>query len=634
MIPTKEHKKKEKISNREATREMIYQGPSSIVGNENNSHAKNHMNQRRSPHINIPSSCSPRKNNGKVVLKKASNKPTSCSTAAAHSRVKHKIERSSDPCTNSSPGDTKYEKSTAYKLSRRDERHISTTTTTTANNNNNDNMRQTKNKLRERRHQRKVAMRNDNVRSPNHHKIATAKNRKSMNYKIGRESIIDKEAKVKLIQERAKKRDKRIIQTRKRKDKIEKDRREYCQSNSGVMRRQRMKKQADEKRKKIRMIYKWTMIVVLGSRLQAATQMIQQFRQYKRQVELEDKASRTIARQMRILKFRLYRKRVRGAIRVLANVFLIKVRLWRNSRRRLASDRVKAFLLALEKCEGETGGCLALIVKGKKWRAYRMKIIILQRLWRQRLKIISAQVLLIDRQWQQEQNQRTELEVERIYKEAETKVAAENEHIENINRTRKLIKLRPLPRKKCDNCNQIRAKILQGVDLLSIGNIVPIEIRYGIIRDMLKHMRIMHLNQLKTYNKALKIFKEEVRDRQRRRALLVRFSGNNEVSTWIWGKNKSRSDVTGFESNELPPIKPFPHIILGATTLSILLALGQKYVNALRKLWNPKTMDIVFLPYNGKDATEAHFKENPDIVATAKRNESLLSSSKVLFDHL
>ncbi len=254
-----------------------------------------------------------------------------------------------------------------------------------------------------------------------------------------------------------------------------------------------------------------------------------------------------------------------------------------------------------------------------------MKIIILQRLWRQQLRIISAQVLLIDRQWQQEQDRRTEIEVEKIYAEEEAKVIAENERIENINRTRKLIKLKPLPRKRRDNRDEIRVRLKEGKDLLSLHNIVPTEIRHELIRDMLKHLRCLHLNQLKSFDKAVQKYEDEMKDRQRRRAILVGFSGNGAVNSWVWGKSRSRPDMIELDHNNiLPPSKPLFHIVLGEVALHTLMEIGKKYVEDLRRAWNPASMKIIALPYIAQEAANAHFKENTHLVATAVRNQSFL----------
>ncbi len=433
----------------------------------------------------------------------------------------------------------------------------------------------------------------------------------------------------------SKKRHERMEETKKRRDQIDKERIKHLQHNSGELRRLRIKKRAQQEKNKQINLLKSTMIVILGSRVKSALQLIDQFRQYQRQLELEDKAARVITRQMKIFKFRMYRKRVRGAIRVLATVFLVKVRLWKDSRRRVASDRITAFLCALERDNSDSGGCLPLIVKGKRWRAYRLKIIILQRLWRERLKIISSQVLFVDQQWQQEQKRKLENTIEQIYLDRETKVKAENEHIENMNRTRKLLKMLPLPKNIIHSRDEIRNEMLQGEDFLSTGYIVPTEIRHGIIKDMLKHLRHIHLHQLELYQKAYQVYEKHYQDRQRRRALLLGFSGDQIASAWLWGtrspssssSSSSRIKVNNVITNNdifSPPIQPRFHIVLGSNALSALLKLGQRYVDELRKIWNPRSMDIISLPYDGKEAAVVHSKEHKSIVLTDKRNRSFL----------
>ena len=439
--------------------------------------------------------------------------------------------------------------------------------------------------------------------------------------------IETKTSKSKNIQEKAK-RDKRMKDTRRRRDQIEKNRVKQLKHNSGVQRQRRLKTRKQERQRKQIMVSKWTMIIILGVRMQAAIQMVKQFRQYQAQLEIEDNASRVIARQMRVLKFKLHRKRVRGAIRVLATAFLVQVKLWRESRRRSASDKVLCFLLALERDNNDTGGCLALIVKGKKWRAYRLKIIVLQRLWRRRLQIISSQVLLIDRQWQTEQKRRIGDEVNIRYEREEEKATVDNESIDNINRTRKLLKMKPLSKKKCSTREEIRNKIVKGRDFLSAGGIVPSEIRHEIISDLLKHMKYIYLDQLALYDDAYQIYEQDGKERQRRRALLVGFSGNSTVNTWVWGEASSRSrrKIEEWESKNptYPPMKPMFHVILGNITLSLLLDIGQKYVEELRKSWNPRTMNVIPVTFNGKEIAEAHYKENAYIVATTYRNKRFL----------
>ncbi len=157
----------------------------------------------------------------------------------------------------------------------------------------------------------------------------------------------------------------RLDETRKRREKLEKERLEHLEGNSGLMRQKRLKQRSLEEKLKLKSVNYWLISVVLGARVQSAIDMVVNFRDYKRQLELEDTSARMITRQMRVYRFRRYRKRVQVAMLVITRAFLVKIRLWRKSRRRVAHDRIRAFLLALEEEARTSGGCLALIVKGK-----------------------------------------------------------------------------------------------------------------------------------------------------------------------------------------------------------------------------------------------------------------------------
>ena len=316
---------------------------------------------------------------------------------------------------------------------------------------------------------------------------ALIENRRSDESKIRRRiPVVDER---KSTGEHLKKRRTRLTETRKRRQKIEKERIEHLRANSGRARQNRLKKRSAEEKTKYQKEKHWIVSVAMGVRLQLIIDTVVKFRAYQQQLVLEDVSAMIITRQMRIYKFRRYRKRVKSAIYVLGSVFVIKVKIWKKTRRRLASDRVRAFLICLENENQRTCGCLALIMKGKKWRAYRQKIITLQRLWRERMRIITAQVLLVDMQWQREQAMRTEALVEHKFISSVEKTEIENDKIDNINRTRKLVKMKPLPRRRCDTREMIRSRLLKGEDLLSVGHIVPAEMRVGIIRDMLRHLR-------------------------------------------------------------------------------------------------------------------------------------------------
>jgi len=417
-------------------------------------------------------------------------------------------------------------------------------------------------------------------------------------------SLEDKEQ---IRHEETKKRNTRSFQTQKRRQKIEKERIEHLQLNSGWARQKRLKKRSVEEKMQDRRVKDLLVAVCLGSRVQLAINTVTQYRAYVRKIQLEDIAARIITRQMRILKFRRYRKRVNGAIFMIGTIFVMKVRLWKNIRRRVASDKVRAFLLSLEDENRRSGGCLALIVKGKKWRAYRMKIIILQRLWRDRMRIISAQVLVIDMQWQREQYKRTEEYIESLFKEGELSAIAENEEIDNTNRTRKIIKLKPVPRRTCDDRHVIKKRLVRGDDLLSIGHIVPTEIRLSIAIDMLRYLRRHYLNRIEQYVEDSEQYHRDCKEVQKRRAVLISFSGNQIANAWANIQHTERE--LGTLGAGCEPVKPFFHIVLRPKTIQTLISVGEKMVVQVRNAWKPNAMTILPLEYNGRRAAEVHIQE-------------------------
>ena len=79
-----------------------------------------------------------------------------------------------------------------------------------------------------------------------------------------------------------------------------------------------------------------------------------------------------------------------------------------------------------------------------------------------------------------------------IYEEKEGEMVRKND-----NRSRKLIKLRPLPKMRSIQKQKIRSSLMEGKDLLPIGNIVSDEMKYNIIKNRLRHEKIAHTKSLK-----------------------------------------------------------------------------------------------------------------------------------------
>ena len=466
----------------------------------------------------------------------------------------------------------------------------------------------------------------------NNRNIAKGPNKKTLDSNCV--SLMSKKKKLQMVQIAAQKRETRMRQNLQRREEIESERIRYIQENTGGARRARLKQATKQKKLKLRLIEGILVCITLGSGIQSAFQTVQKFREYKYKKDKEDAAARLITKQMRLYCFRKQRRRIRNAIHVLGTCFVVKVRLWRRSRRRVASKILVSFLNKLKEENENTGGSLALIVKGKKWRAYRIKIILLQRLWRQKLQIIEAQVELIDIQWNLEQSKRTSLEVDRIHKERGENAKRRNEEIESINRTRRLIKLKNLPKVICESREEIMNELLKGHDLLSRGNITPLEIRHKIIKETLKHIKRLHFIHIGRYNERLQEYREKIAELKRRQAFLDGFSGSGTSSDWIWGARKRKAETCSnhnksfvYDSDDfLPreliggriniPAKPKLRIILNKLTLSMMIDIGSTYVHQTRQAWAPENMQYKPSSYNeiGLKIAQTHVQEVNNII--------------------
>jgi hypothetical protein len=427
--------------------------------------------------------------------------------------------------------------------------------------------------------------------------------------KSRRRSTIIESHKVKQLRNRVEsnRRATRVVNTKKRRKMVEKDRVQHLHSNGGQARHQRLKKKSAQKKGKCEQVKNWAFCVQLAIRVHLAIDTVRRFRAYQQQLIVEDLAVRVITRQLRAFKFKKYRKHVKGALFVLSTVFVIKIRLWKQSRRRCASDKIRAFLVSLDNENRRTGGCLALIVKGKEWRVYRNKIMVLQRLWRSRLQDISAQAMLIDLQWRREQARRTETYIDELYNSSIEEAMTENENIESINRTRKLIQLRPLPRKKHGNRAEIKRNVMKGDDLLSMNHICPIEIRIAIIKSTLRHLRLNRLMQIKQHERNLDDYDKQMQNIQQRRAILVGFSGSKIANSWIKVEDSDRH-LMALEGRA-QPIKPKFSVILRQGAVDKLVDTGESYVKAIRQAWKPNIMVTPDIKFDGKHVAEAHLKE-------------------------
>lgn len=411
-----------------------------------------------------------------------------------------------------------------------------------------------------------------------------------------------------LQREKAKaKRKSRMDETKKRRENLQKERTQHLISVSGENRQKRLKKRTLKVKRKKEMIRRLTYSLQVAARLELALNAIQEFREYKAKVLLENTAAKIITRAIRTYNFKRYRRRIKGAITTISMVLVMKIKLWKRSRRTAAARKVCSFLLALNHENNRSGGCLELIVKAKKWRLHRQKIILLQRIIRQKIRIINAQVALVDRQWIQEQKDRTQKYIDKEYEESLQCTKTENMKIEAMNRTRRLVKLTSLPKISTPTREDIEKKVMEGSDILSINHIVPSEIRRGFIKSFLRHLRQNHQRMLELYKDQVEKYEFELREIQAQRAVLVSFSGSKIANKWVQNELSERKlKALGVSSK---PIRPVLSVLLGPIALNKLISTGEKYVDKMRASWSNVLHAHVDLHFDGKEVFLVHLKE-------------------------
>lgn len=413
---------------------------------------------------------------------------------------------------------------------------------------------------------------------------------------------------VSLQREKAKaKRKNRMEETKKRREFLQNERTQHLKSVSGENRQKRLKKRSLKVKRNKEMIRRLTYSIQLAARLELALNATHEFREYKAKVQLENNAARIITRAIRTYNFERYRRRIKGAITTISMILVMKIKLWRRSRRTAAARKVVSFLLALNNENTRSGGCLELIVKAKKWRLYRQKIILLQRIFRQRFRTINAQVALIDRQWIQEQHDRTQKYIDKEYEQSLQCTKTENMKIEAMNRTRRLVKLTSLPKISTPTREDIEKKVMEGSDILSINHIVPSEIRRGFIKSFLRYLRHNHQKMLELYKEQVRNYELELREIQAQRAVLVSFSGSKIANTWVQNELSERKlKALGVSSK---PIRPVLSVLLGPIALNKLISTGEIYVDKMRASWSNVLHAPVDLHFDGKDVFLVHLKE-------------------------
>jgi len=410
-----------------------------------------------------------------------------------------------------------------------------------------------------------------------------------------------------------KKREQRAIGNKKRREDLEIKRINHIQENTCELRQSRYKKMALAQKHQSKLTLNLMLLVILGSRLNRIKRQIINRRNRIRRHSVCDLAAGLITRKLRYYCFKCYRKRVRGAIRILGAVFVLKIRIWRDRRRNRAADVLQDFLHGLK----GTGAFLGILTRGKRWRSYKQKVIIVQRLWRTKLKMIDAQLMLIDLQWQKEQEKRLINEVDKIYNYDKENAMAENEIIDASNRGRKAMNIRLLPRKKISRKQSIIRGLLDenDFDILKVRCTTTHEIRSEMIRETLKYLKQLYMKEMDVYKRDMCQYTHDMKRRQRAGAFIDKASISKQKRT-VESQQTVRSSINNKEATNrrlsflyskdpirkksiCAPIRPIFRPVLGKKSLGLLIELADGFVERMRIAWNPYNLNTNLPEYCG-----------------------------------
>ncbi|GMH53124.1 hypothetical protein TL16_g01379 [Triparma laevis f. inornata] len=299
-------------------------------------------------------------------------------------------------------------------------------------------------------------------------------------------TLMSKDMKAEILRMSQEKRNLKQNKNKKRRKDIEKKRLDDIYAKDWNLRMEKLKSENLDKQNKMKRKEIFLKFIKLGK-----AQMMLKKKLYAAWFERDlakkkQAASEVITRQIRLYSYRCYRKKVRGAIKVLGAFFILRIKIWKKRRDHRCADMIIDFLGKLKVENDRTGGIFKLVAKGERLKAYKRDILLIQRNWRRKKRNIESQVRFIDQQWRCYQDLAVDFEVDRLYSVAVWELREENEEIDRKNQGRKLMKKKPLKRLLPPPKAEFRTKLLESDDILENKYTVPKEIRLKIIRCYLR----------------------------------------------------------------------------------------------------------------------------------------------------
>ena len=416
-----------------------------------------------------------------------------------------------------------------------------------------------------------------------------------------------------ILQQEAQTWEQRAMAARERREKLQQERVENVLATSWTLRQDKVQERAMQRKR----VQQWIVYTVVASRFHIVQERIDAYRIGQRKLLVEYRSATIIIKVMRRHYVVSYRRRILKALNTVSCMLLRKIVQWKRQRRRHACSVIVAFLNALEYENSITHGCLSMMAKGKKWISYKHKVVKLQRIWRREILHINAQVQLLDKEWQREQERTLTIEVDKLHKMGELGIETETKMIQAANRTRKAMNMKLLPTRKPESRDRIRKRLIEemGSDILTTSGIAVVEIRVGILREALRRTKRMYAIDLEKYL----VHQKELKSRRQAvsaASMTIGFAFRHVSTAAATGDNArctSHQETTApnqplaISNNRTPKFS----MIFGPKALDRIIELGEVYVNKVRHAWSPEVMEFVVPVYSdiGKEIAQIHYKE-------------------------
>jgi len=189
----------------------------------------------------------------------------------------------------------------------------------------------------------------------------------------------------------------KLEEIKRRREEIEAKRIEAIMESSSELRRMRLKNMATKERSKLIKSQALLLVTYLGVRVMKMQTVLVKYRKKKTDAQLKNSSATLITSQIRLFVRRKKRKRIEWAKCVLRKYLMIyhKQRMFQQMVE--SCTIISDFLESLNRIS-TFNGCMKLLIRGKEWKAYKKRIVLVQRYWRLHLNLILAQTKAIDRQ--------------------------------------------------------------------------------------------------------------------------------------------------------------------------------------------------------------------------------------------